>query len=146
MTDAALLAVCCRRVTVRDWCWHCWQRCVAGVWLHVTDVCCWSFFCSTILRSRAALFLRCQTDIWRHLNPHHPLSSRLTALACDSTRVNSFVLRVFDCPLKWCTYSAGMAAYGSTWNCCCLGAFCVHHTTVHRVTSCKATYVGYMSV
>ena len=30
---------------------------------------------------------------------------------------------------------------GATWNCCHLGAFCVHHTTMHHVTSCKATYV-----
>ena len=36
-------------------------------------------------------------------------------------------------PLKWCTYSAGMA--GATRNCCHLGAFCVHHTTMHHVTS-----------
>ena len=27
-----------------------------------------------------------------------------------------------------------------------LGAFCVHHTTMHRVTSCKATYVRCMRV
>ena len=25
--------------------------------------------------------------------------------------------------------------------CCRLGAFCVHHTAMHHVTSCKATYV-----
>ena len=31
------------------------------------------------------------------------LSRRLTALACDSTRVNSFLQRVFEYPLKWCT-------------------------------------------
>ena len=42
-------------------------------------------------------------------------------------------------PPKWCTYSADMA--GATWNCCHLSAFCVHHTTTHHVTSCKATYV-----
>ena len=28
---------------------------------------------------------------------------------------------------------------GATWNCYHLGAFCVHHTTMHHVTSCKAT-------
>ena len=27
-----------------------------------------------------------------------------------------------------------------------LGTFCVHHTTMHRVTSCKATYVRCMRV
>ena len=27
-----------------------------------------------------------------------------------------------------------------------LGAFCVHHTTMHRATSCKATYVRCMRV
>ena len=31
---------------------------------------------------------------------------------------------------------------GCTSNCCHLGAFCVHHTTMHHVTSCKATYVA----
>ena len=49
-----------------------------------------------------------------------------------------FLYRVFEYPPKWCTYSAGMA--GATWNCCHLGTFCVHHTTMHHVTSCKATY------
>ena len=47
---------------------------------------------------------------------HSPLSSRLTVLACDPTWVNSFLLRVFEYPPRWCTYSAGMA--GATWNCC----------------------------
>ena len=37
---------------------------------------------------------------------------------------------------KWCTYSAGMA--DATWISCRLGTFCVH-TTMHHVTSCKAT-------
>ena len=37
------------------------------------------------------------------------LLSRLTALARDSTRVTSFLLRIFEYPPKWCTYSAGMA-------------------------------------
>ena len=27
---------------------------------------------------------------------------------------------------------------GATWNCCRLGAFCVHHTTMHHVTSLHA--------
>ena len=40
-----------------------------------------------------------------------PLLSRLTVLACDSTWVDS------------------------------LGVFCVHPTTMHSVTSCKATYI-----
>ena len=37
----------------------------------------------------------------------------------------------------------GMA--GATWNCCHLGAFCVNHTIVHHVTSCKVTYIGCMT-
>ena len=79
------------------------------------------------------------------IDRYSPLSSRLTAvLACDSTWVNSFLQRVFvfEYPPKWCTYSAGMA--GATRNCCHLGAFCVHHTTMLHVTSCKATYVRCM--
>ena len=35
---------------------------------------------------------------------------------------------------------------GVTWNCCHLNAFCVHHTTTHHVTSCKATYIRCLSV
>ena len=35
-------------------------------------------------------------------------SRALTALTCDSTWVNSFLLRVFEYPPKWCTYSADM--------------------------------------
>ena len=54
----------------------------------------------------------------------------------------AFYSAFFDYPPKWCTYSAGMV--GATWNCCCLSAFCVHHTTMHHVTSCKATYVRCM--
>ena len=34
---------------------------------------------------------------------------------------------------------------GATRICCHLGAFCVHHTTMHRVTSCKATMIGQIS-
>ena len=30
---------------------------------------------------------------------------------------------------------------GATWNCCLLGASCVHHTTMHHDTTCEATYV-----
>ena len=40
---------------------------------------------------------------------YSPLSSRLTALACVSTLVTSFLERVFEYPPKWCTYGAGMA-------------------------------------
>ena len=42
------------------------------------------------------------------------LSSRINALTCDSTWVTSFLLRVFEYPPKWCTYSTGMA--GATQN------------------------------
>ena len=52
---------------------------------------------------------------------HCPLlSSRLTALACGSTWVTSFIARLKkNHPPKWSTYSAGMA--GATWNCSRLG-------------------------
>ena len=58
-----------------------------------------------------------------------------------------FIARFFftsKYPPKWCTYSAGMA--GATCNCCRLSAFCVHRTTMHHVTSCKAAYVMSMRV
>ena len=34
---------------------------------------------------------------------------RYSPLTCDSTRVTSFLYRVFEYSPKWCTYSAGMA-------------------------------------
>ena len=49
-------------------------------------------------------------------------------------RVTSCLWCVFEYPPKWCTYSAGMA--GATWNCCHLGAFYVHHTTMHHGILC----------
>ena len=33
-----------------------------------------------------------------------------------------------------------------TWNCCRLGMFCVHHTTMHYATPCKTTYVRRMRI
>ena len=72
------------------------------------------------------------------------LISRLTALPCDFTQMTSFIERVLEYPLKWCTYSVDMA--GAMWNCFHLSMFCVHHTTMHHVTSCKATCVKDMRV
>ena len=71
-------------------------------------------------------------------------------IALFSTLKHSLHLRVilhewiglystFQYSPKWCAYSTGIA--DATWNCCHLGAFCVHHTTLHHVTSCKATCV-----
>ena len=48
------------------------------------------------------------------------LLSRLTALVCGSAWVTSFYSAFFEYPLKWCTYSAGMA--GATLNCSRLSA------------------------
>ena len=74
--------------------------------------------------------------------------SRLTALACGSTWVTSFVAPPpffkFIYPPKWCTYSAGMA--GATWNCSRLGASPVHtiqpchfkQSHIHKVYACLA--------
>ena len=47
--------------------------------------------------------------------------------------LHSQVIRVFEYPPKCCTYSTDMA--GATWNCCRLGAFCVHHTPCHFMQS-----------
>ena len=66
------------------------------------------------------------------------LSSRLTALACDSTRVTSILLRVF--------WISNEVVYLQRWHGWCHGKllpsqrkFCVHRTTMHHVTSWKAT-------
>ena len=75
--------------------------------------CCWSLLYNAIFRSRAdSMRPRVILHVW---------------LALYSA--------FFKYPPKWCTCSAGMA--GATWNCCRLGAFSVHHTTIHHVTSCK---------
>ena len=89
---------------------------------HIQSYYYWSLLYSAILRSRA--------DSLRS----HVILHGWTA----------FYSAFFEYPPKWCTYSAGMA--GATRNCCHLGAFCVHHTTMHHVTSCKDTYVRCMRV
>ena len=66
------------------------------------------------------------TFIWRY----SPFSSRLT---CDSTWVNSFLLSVFDYPLKWCTLK-----HWHGW--CCMKLLPSRHvlcTPYNHATSCK---------
>ena len=74
------------------------------------------------------------------------LLSRLTALACGSTWVTSFFFiarflnihrsGVLECWHGWCHMKLQPSRR----------KFCVHHTTMHHVTSCKATYVRCMRV
>ena len=53
-----------------------------------------------------------------------------------------FYSAFFGYPPKWCTYSAGMAC--TTWNCCRLGAFCVHapchfmQNQIRKIRTCLA--------
>ena len=79
----------------------------------------WSLLYSAVLRSRADS-LRSHVILYEWL---------------------AFYSASLNIPPKWCTCSAGMA--GTTRIYCRLGAFCVHHTTMHHVASCKATYVSY---
>ena len=72
------------------------------------------------------------------------LLSRLTALACDSTRVTSFYLARFF-------LISTEVVYLQRWHGWChmklqpsRRKFCVHHTTMLHLTSCKATYVRYL--
>ena len=84
----------------------------------------WSLFYSAILSSRAdSLRLHVILHEWIAF---HSAVFVLFILFCFCFCV---VAVVVEYALKWCTDSAGMA--GVTWNCCHLGAFCVHHTTVH---------------
>ena len=78
---------------------------------------CWSLLYSAILRSRADA-----------LRSHVILHEWLAFYSVFLNIHRSGVLN-----------NADMA--GATWNCCLLGAFSVQHTTMHHVTSCKATYV-----
>ena len=58
------------------------------------------------------------------------------ALACDSTWVTRFysVFCLFvEYPLKWCTYSTGVA--GATWNCSRLGA-----SSVYTIQPCSMSH------
>ena len=43
--------------------------------------------------------------------------------------------KIYKNPPKWCTYSADMA--GATLNCSRLGAFRLHHTTMHHILHAK---------
>ena len=68
------------------------------------------------------------------------LLSWLTTLACCSTWVISFIV---------CFWVSTEVMYLQCWHGWChmklqpsQRKFCVHHTTMHHVTSCKATYVG----
>ena len=81
----------------------------------VKSCCSWSLLYNTTLRSQAD-----------SLHSHAILHEWLT-----------FYSVFLNIQLKWCTYSTDMA--GASWNCCCLGAFHVHHTTCHFMQShiCK---------
>ena len=52
---------------------------------------------------------------------------------------DSFLQRVLDSPSKWCTYSDVWLLHG--WCHVKFGAFCVHHTTMHHVTSLHAKHI-----
>ena len=75
--------------------------------------CCWSLLCSAILQSWAD-----------SLCLHVILREWLAAFFF-------FIMRF------WISTAVGTGMAGATWNCCHLGGFCVHHTTMHCVTSCK---------
>ena len=77
------------------------------------------------------------------------LLSRFTALACDSTGVTSFIARFFFFLFLIST----IVVYLQHWQGWCHMKLqpsrlksCVHHTTLHYVTPCKATYVRCMRV
>ena len=74
------------------------------------------------------------------------LLSRLTVLACGSTWVTSFIVR-------FCSWISTEVVYLQRWHGWCHMKLqpsqcksCVHHTTMHHVTSCKATYIRCMRV
>ena len=91
----------------------------------------------------SVVWMACFWLVIAYITLFSALLSRLTALACGSTWVTSFiVLFVFEYPPKWCTYNAGMA--GATWNCSHLGTSPVY--TIQPCTMCKATYVRCMRV
>ena len=79
--------------------------------------CCWSLLYSAILRSRADS-LRSRVIL------HEWLAFYSAFLNIHRSGVDTVLL---DC------YMAV-----TTWNCCHLGAFCEHHTTMHHVTSLHA--------
>ena len=77
------------------------------------------------------------------------LLSRLTALACGSTWVTSFIARFF----VFVFWISTEVVYLQRWHGWCHMKLqpsprksCVHHTTMLHVSSCKATYVRCMHV
>ena len=83
---------------------------------------------------------------------YSPLSSRLThhctLVACDFKWVTVTFYSVFLNIHRSGVLTALFGCYiaGAMWNCCHLSAFCVHHTTMHHVTSLHANYVCRMHV
>ena len=75
------------------------------------------------------------------------LFSTLEQTHCTLVTFDSqWVTVTFQCVLNICqsgvlTALIGWYMAGAMWNCCCLGTFFVNHTTMHHVTSCKATYI-----
>ena len=87
--------------------------------------CCWSLLYNAILRSRAD-----------SLRSHVILPERLVFYSAFLNIHRSGVFTtLFDCYIA-----------DAMWNCCHLGALCVHHThhAPCHATSHKSTYLGYM--
>ena len=87
---------------------------------------------------------------WSFLYSASPLRSRVDSPRSSvNTRVNNFSQRFVFVFVNIhrsgvLTALAWLVAQGT--RSCRLGAFCVHHATMHHVTSCKATYVRCMRV
>ena len=103
--------------------------------------CCLFLIDHYLMIAYIALFSALEQTHCAHMWP----SSRLTALACDSTWVTSFFIAHF--------WISSEVVYLQRWHGWChmkllpfWRKFCVHHTTMHHVTSCKATYVRCMWV
>ena len=79
---------------------------------------CWSLLYSAIFRSRA-------DSLHSHVILHESLAFKSAV-----SNINRSGVR---------TLNADIA--GAILNCCRLGEFCVHHTMMHHVTSCKASCI-----
>ena len=93
------------------------------------------FHLSACLLIDVAVFDRIYTALFSALEQTH-----CTLVACDSEWVTAAFHSAFwkSTEVMYLQRWIGCRTTGATWNCCRLGAFCVHHTTMHHVTSFHA--------
>ena len=94
-----------------------WSNCIIVCDWVAASCCCWSLLYSATLHSQA-----------NSLHSH--------VFICEWLAFHSVFLNIHQSGVLRALFDCYMA--GAMWNCCHLGVFCVHHTTMHHVMSLHA--------